>query len=178
MWLHGCFLHPLLVNQSAYHCTMDDVHTFEGVHDIPIKVVRDKERNRFLLFGSRSRCTILVVEGRSAQKLGSLIRLAWAVGLATMCGFTRLFPDAGDGCTPQASPILSYCSPIVPPFFSHFPPISPVPPRPLPPSPPFFLVPQFSEGTSIAAFMGLPFLAPPPPTHVDLNSPEYSMSTS
>ena len=44
MWLHGCFLYPLFVNQSACHHTMDDVHIFEGTHYIPIKAIGDKER--------------------------------------------------------------------------------------------------------------------------------------
>ena len=30
--------------QSIDHCAMDGVHTFEGVHYIPIKVIKDKEQ--------------------------------------------------------------------------------------------------------------------------------------
>ena len=41
-WLCGCRLRALFVNLSTYHCTMDEVHTFENY--IPIKVIKDKER--------------------------------------------------------------------------------------------------------------------------------------
>ena len=39
--LHGYVLAFTL--QSVCHCTMDDVHNFEGVYCIPIEVARDKK---------------------------------------------------------------------------------------------------------------------------------------
>ena len=85
MWFHGCRFHPLLVNQSAFHCTMNDVHTFEGVHYIPIKVTRDKETNGFLLVDSRSRCPNLVINRNGALSYGWLGQSSWRLHATGPC---------------------------------------------------------------------------------------------
>ena len=102
MRLHGCLLHPLLVNQSAYHCTMDDVHTFEGVRYIHIKVIRIKSGNGFLLVRSQSTCPSLGQKKKPTE-----------IGLSVMPGLGN---RAGEhiSCLLVKKPLVLHCSPFPP----------------------------------------------------------------
>ena len=62
--------------QSVYHCTTDDVHTFEGVHYIPIKVIRDKERKWVSASWLSKQMAHFAYQ---KKKPTSQLRLAWGV---------------------------------------------------------------------------------------------------
>ena len=145
-----CLFHPLFPTRLS-HCTVDHVHTFEGVHYIPIKFIRDKERN-WVSAGWLSKQTTHFCYAKKPTESGLSVYREFPAGdeppppmVGWLIGTPGPYPcharTPGTGCTPQFPPIppLQFLRfPTTSPIFTHLYPFSPISPR-FPPFPPILL---------------------------------------